>query len=213
MAENFNFKKIEKNILKTAHQHGFIDLIFGFLLLGMGFFPFFYESLPSPYKYFLWQLIVVFISLVSTFYVTKYIIQPRTGVVKPGPSIKSIRKKLFILVSIQLLIELILLILLFTGSGSGSKVSEMIFMLITGLLFIPTFAIMGFLMKFPRLYLIGLLIWLANFINALLYDSMDWVTRSLLSYGIIGAVIFLMGLALFIRFLKRYPLPKEERTQ
>lgn len=212
MAENLDLKKIEKNILKTAQKHGFIDMLFGFLFLGIGFFPFFYYSLPSPYKYFLWNVIVVFICLVSTLYVNKYVIQPRTGVVKPGSFQKSIRKKVFIVVSIQIVIQLTIIILLFTGSGYGAKVLDMIIMLIIGLFGVTTFAIMGYLMKFPRLYLIGLLIWLAYFINVLLYDSMNYGIRSLLTFGIIGGVIFLMGLTIFIRFLKKYPLPKEERT-
>ena len=212
MAKNIDIKKIEKNILKTAHQHGFFDIIIGFIVSGMGFSPFFRESLPSPYKYFLWPLIIVIIAEVLLFTIIKYVIQPRMGIAKPGPSIKSMRKKLFIVIIIQFTIQLIFIILLVTGSGPGIHVEGIMFILIIGLFIIPFFGIIGYLMKYPRLYLIGILIWLAIFINELLYDPLDYRIRWLVSFGIMGGIIFSIGLVIFIRFLKKYPLSKEEIT-
>lgn len=211
MAENIDLKKIEKNILKTAHQHGLYDMLIGFIVTGMAFGPFFRESLPSPYKYFLWPLILVIVADLLIIFIIKYVIQPRTGIAKPGPSIKSMRKKLIIVTSVQFVIHLIFIILLVTGSGPGIQVTGIMFMLIIGLFIIPLFAILGYLMKYPRLYLIGLLIWLAIFINELLYDAIDYRIRWLLSYGIMGGIIFLIGLIIFIQFLKKYPIPRGER--
>jgi len=210
MPENIDLKTIEKNILKTAHQHGFFDMLIGFVVTGMAFGPFFREGLPSPYKYFLWPLILVIIAELLLFIIIKFVIQPRTGIVKPGPSLKSMRKKLFIVISIQFVIQLIFIILLVIGNGSGIQVEGIMFILIIGLFIIPLFTILAYLMKYPRLYLIGMLIWLAVFINELLYDLIDYRIRWLLSYGIIGGIIFLIGLVIFIRFLKKYPLPKRE---
>ncbi|NVM37075.1 MAG: hypothetical protein HWN81_15870 [Candidatus Lokiarchaeota archaeon] len=210
MGENIDLRKIEKNILKMAHQHGFFDLLIGFMVMGMGFAPFFREGLPSPYKYFLWPLILIIITYILTFFIIKYVIQPRTGVAKPGPSLKSMKRKLFIVTFIQVAIHLIFVILLVIGIGSGIHIEGFMFMLIIGLFFLPIFAIIAYLMKYPRLYLIAILIWLAIFINELLYDPIDYRIRWLLSYGILGGIIFLMGLVIFIRFLKKYPLPKEE---
>jgi len=210
MAQNIDIKKIEKNILKTGHQHGFFDMLIGFMVMGMGFSPFFREGLPSPYRYFLWPLILVITAEVLLFTIIKYVIQPRTGIVKPGASIKSMRKKLFIVIIIQFTIQLSFIILLITGNGSGIQVEGIMFILIVGLFIIPLFGIIAYLMKYPRLYLIGVFIWLAIFINELLYDPIDYQIRWLLSYGIMGGIIFSMGLVIFIRFLKKYPLPKEE---
>jgi len=210
MAQNIDIKKIEKNILKTGHQHGFFDMLIGFVVMGMGFSPFFREGLPSPYRYFLWPLILVITAEVLLFTIIKYVIQPRTGIVKPGASIKSMRKKLFIVIIIQFTIQLSFIILLITGNGSGIQVEGIMFILIVGLFIIPLFGIIAYLMKYPRLYLIGVFIWLAIFINELLYDPIDYQIRWLLSYGIMGGIIFSMGLVIFIRFLKKYPLPKEE---
>ena len=210
MPENIDLKTIEKNILKTAHQHGFFDILIGFVITGMAFGPFFRESLPSPYKYFLWPLILVIVAEIILFIIIKYVIQPRTGIAKPGPSIKSMKKKLFIVISIQFVIQLIFIILLVIGNGSGIHVEGIMFILIIGLFLIPLFSIMAYLMKYPRLYLIGMLIWFAIFINELLYDPIDYRIRWLLSYGIMGSIIFIIGLVIFIGFLKKYPLPKEE---
>jgi hypothetical protein len=208
MTENVDLKKIEKNILKAGHQHGFYDMLIGFVVTGMAFGPVFRESLPAPYKYFLWPLILVIIADFILFIIVKYVIQPRTGIAKPGPSLKSLRKKLFIVILVQFIIQLTFLILLIIGSGPGIHVSGIVFILIVGLFIIPIFGIIAYLMKYPRLYLIGILIWLAIFINELLYDPVDYRIRWLLSYGIMGGIIFSIGLVIFIRFIKTHPLPK-----
>ncbi len=209
MTENVDLKKIEKNILKTGHQHGFFDMLIGFMVMGMAFGPFFRESLPSPYKYFLWPLILIIIAELLLFIILKYIIQPRTGIVKPGPSIKSMRRKLFIVISIQFVIQLIFIVILIIGNGSGMHVEGILFILIVGLFIIPIFGIIAYLMKYSRLYLIGMLIWLAILINELLYDPLAYEIRWLISYGIMGGIIFSIGLVIFIRFLKKYPLHRE----
>ncbi|MFX1390091.1 MAG: hypothetical protein ACFE9Z_08525 [Promethearchaeota archaeon] len=210
MTHNIDLKKIEKKILKTGHQHGLFDMVIGFIVLGMAFGPIFRESLPPPYNYFLWPLIVVIIAEIILLLIIKYVIQPRVGIAKPGPSLKSIRKKLLITILIQFVIQLTFFILLITGSGPGIQVEGLMFVLIIGLFFLPLFGILGYLMKFPRIYLIGLLIWLAIIINELLYDPIDYRIRWLLSYGVIGCIIFLIGLIIFIQFLKKYPKPKTE---
>jgi hypothetical protein len=210
LTENIDLKKIEKKILKTAHQHGLFDMMLGFIVLGMAFGPIFRESLPPPYNYFLWPLIVILIAEIPILIVLKYVIQPRIGIVKPGPSLKSMRNKLLIVTSIQVIMHLIFIIILAIGSGTGIHVEGIMFILIIGLFFIPIFAIIAYLMKYPRLYLIGMLIWLAIIINELLYDAIDYRIRWLLSYGIIGSVIFIGGLVIFIQFLKKHPKRKSE---
>ena len=210
MGETIDLKKIEKNILKMGHQHGFYDMMFGFIVGGMSLGPIFRESLPSPYRYFLWPLILVIIACLLIFIIFKYIIQPRIGIVKPGPSLKSTGKKLLIVMTVQFILHMTFIILIVIGNNPGIHIEGILFVLIIGLFFMPIFVIMAYLMKYPRLYLIGVFIWLAIFINELLYDSIDYRIRWLLSYGIMGGIIFLMGLIIFIRFLKKYPLPKEE---
>ncbi|MFW9968813.1 MAG: hypothetical protein ACFFDF_01350 [Candidatus Odinarchaeota archaeon] len=210
MANNIDLKEIEKKILKSAHQHGLFDMVLGFIITGMAFGPIFRESLPQPYNYFIWPLILIIITMIFMFITLKYVIQPRIGIVKPGPSIKSMRKKLFIVVLIQFVIQLTFFILLIIGNGSGIQVEGITFILIIGFFFIPFFAIIAYLLKFPRLYFIGMLIWLAIFINELLYGLFDYRIRWLLSYGIMGSIILFIGLAIFIRFLKKNPIPRGE---
>ncbi|MFX1378592.1 MAG: hypothetical protein ACFFA4_05825 [Promethearchaeota archaeon] len=210
MNKNIDLKTIEKNVLKTAHQHGLFDIILGFVVTGMSFGPIFREGLPTPYNYFLWPLIIVSIACVVPIFIIKYVIQPRTGIAKPGTSLKSIGKKLIVVISVQFVIQIIFLSLLVVGNGSGIQVQGIVFILIIGLFIIPICAIIAYLMKFSRLYFIGMLIWLAVLINDLLHAFMDYRIRWLLSYGIIGCIILIIGLVIFIRFLKKYPLPKEE---
>jgi len=210
MTENIDLKKIEKNILKAGHQNGFFEMMIGFIVAGMALGPTFREILPSPFRYFLWPLILVIIACLSIFIIFKYVIQPRTGIFKPGPSLKSTGKKLFLVTTVQFITHIIFIILLGIGNINGIHLEGILFILIIGLFFMPLFVILAFLLKYPRLYFIGMLIWLAIFINELLYDVIDSRIRWSISYGIPGAIIFFMGLVIFIRFLRRYPLPKKE---
>ncbi len=207
MTERINLKAIEKKILKTAHQHGFFDIVIGFIVTGMAFSPLFRESLPTPYNYFLWPLIIVIVADLSVIFVVKYVIQPRSGNIKPGSKLKSVRKKLIIVTFTQFTIHLIFIIILIIRNGSGIQVGGVTFILIVSLFIIPIFATIAYLMKYTRLYLIGMLIWSAIFINDLLHNLIDYRIRWLLTYGIIGSVILVMGLVIFIQFLKRYPMP------
>ncbi|MFX1418228.1 MAG: hypothetical protein ACFE9N_04820 [Promethearchaeota archaeon] len=209
MSKKIDLKLIEKNILKTA-QHGFFEIIIGFVVGGMAFGPIFRESLPSPYRYFLWPAILVFIACLAVLFVFKYVIQPRIGIVKLGPSLKSIRRKLIIVTSTQFIIQIIFIILLVVGNGPGIHVEGILFILIVGLFIMPLFATIAYLLKYPRSYLIGILIWFAIFLNELFHDLFDYRIRWLLSYGTVGGIIFIIGLAIFIQFLKKYPLSKEE---
>jgi len=210
MTEIIDLNNVEKNILKMGHQHGLYDMMIGFIVVGMAFGPIFRENLPSPYRYFLWPLILVVIACLLIFIIFKYIIQPRTGIFKPGPSLKSTGKKLLIVTTVQFIIHLIFIILFVIGNNPGIHIEGIPFVLIIGLFFIPLFVILAFLLKYPRLYFIGMLIWLTIFINELMYDVIDYRIRWPISYGIPGAIIFFIGLVIFIRFLRRYPLPKKE---
>ncbi len=213
MTEFVDLKKIEKDILKMGHQHGLFDMMIGFIVFGMGLGPIFRESLPSPYRYFLWPLILVIIACLLIFISVKYVIQPRVGIFKPGASLKSTGKKLLIVTTVQFITHIIFIILVGIGNITGIHLEGILFILIIGLFFMPLFVILAFLLKYPRLYFIGMLIWLAIFINELMYDAIDYRVRWPISYGIPGAIIFFMGLVFFIRFLRKYPLPKKEVTK
>ncbi|MFW9828438.1 MAG: hypothetical protein ACFFEY_12680 [Candidatus Thorarchaeota archaeon] len=211
MTQNIDLKDFINNILKTSHQHGFFDLMIGLIVFGMSFAPIFNESLPMPYNSFLWPLILVSLVSITIIISFKYVIQPRIGKLKPGSELKSIGKKILILVSIQLAVHITFLLMLSFGSGLGVHVEGISFILIISLFFIPLFFTLAYLMKFPRLYLIGMLIWIAIIINELLHASLDIGIRWILSYGIIGGIILLMGLIIFIKFLKKNPLSKSRR--
>ena len=214
MVEDIDLRAIQKKIIKTAHQHGFFDLSIGLVNFGMAFGPIFRESLPEPYCYFLWPLILICSVIIVVFIGMIYIIRPRMGYVKPGPSIKSAFYKLIIFFFIQFVFILIIFILPFTGIIPEVRVQGILFILIIAVVFImPPITIIAFFLKYPRMYAIGTLILVGVFINEILNRSIDYRIRWLLSYGITGFIILFMGIIVFVRFLKNYPLPREESIQ
>ena len=211
MTQDIDLRAIEKKILKSAHQHGLFDIIIGLVYTGMAFGPIFREALPEPYRYFLWPLILICIACIILFFLVIYVVKPRIGFVKPGPKLKSIGKKLLIITLAQFIFTLIIFLLPFFGITLGIRVEGITLMLIIGLVFIVfPFTTIAYLLKCPRMYLIGLLILTGIIINEILDRSIDYRIRYLISYGITGTVILFIGIVIFIRFLKRYPIPKKE---
>ena len=74
-----------------------------------------------------------------------------------------------------------------------------------GSLFVgPPMLVMAYMIDFPRGYYIAVLMALAVFLMIL--------TNQMIYSLVIGAIIILPGLVLFIRFLRKYPLPQGDQA-
>jgi hypothetical protein len=84
--------------------------------------------------------------------------------------------------------------------------------LIVGLLFFTLpLCFVAYFLQFNRLYVIAILTGISFFLDEIfalfvIPEPID----SLLAFGIISIIILSIGIVVFIRFLKKYPLPKEE---
>ena len=83
--------------------------------------------------------------------------------------------------------------------------------LITGLLFItvPLFFAAYFL-QHPRLYFIALVIGISFFLSDIFSILIPEPFDALLAFAITSSVVILMGILSLIKFIRKYPLSKEE---
>jgi uncharacterized membrane protein YjjB (DUF3815 family) len=76
-----------------------------------------------------------------------------------------------------------------------------------GIFIFAIFSLIGYANDYPRLYLYGFLFGLGYVVSTVLQDMtgnpLYW------PYALAGAIAALIGVILFIRFLRDYPLPQE----
>ena len=211
MSESIDLKALEKKAYRSVFNDGLWDLFIGLIILTMGLSNLFGIILNLPE---LWNIIIP--SLVGNiiaflvFYLgKKFITIPRIGFVKFGPKRKSKQLKLKRFLFIVLIANIILFILPFTGMLEYTQIEPLILSLILGIgMFTFPFCVIAYFLDFTRLYYYAFLAGLGLFLTRLLAPIVGTTLNTILTFGIIGGVIVVIGLYYFIRFLKKYPLSK-----
>ncbi|MFW9939518.1 MAG: hypothetical protein ACFFFT_00660 [Candidatus Thorarchaeota archaeon] len=207
MTENIDLKDLEKRAWRSTFQDGLWDIYMGLLFMGLGIYTIRQDNI------FIAMVILILWVFGSflVFYLGKRMITiPRMGFVKFGETRKSKKIKLSIFLSIMVLINIIFLFLrLF---GLNINLNSFITMLSIGILFITLpICIVAYFLEFERLYAIAIMGGLCFPISELLRPIVGFPLNSILSFCIIGCVIVIWGFFYFIRFLKEYPLPKDDQ--
>lgn len=209
MVANIDLKELEKKAYKSTFQDGLWDLYFGLLILGIGISPLFKQlGLPKPWYFFIIPIPAFFVLWAGK----KYVTIPRIGMVKFGQKRESTRKKLRIILAVVLALTTTVLFLTiakiiprldndYTGSIG------------IGVFFMIVFWIMAYYMDFSRLYYIAVLFAISIPLAEILYDYVGTPLDGLIAFGSTGAIISIIGLIFFIRFLQKYPKFEKEVTE
>ena len=207
ITENIDLKGIEKKAWRSTLEDGILDIYFGISVLGLGMGMTLSPVLPNPFN--------KFIGIGLFFFLTakKYITQPRLGKVKFGFKRKGRKLKTLIVLAINLIILLILFLIRFINPELSLEFPGYLDVLILGLLFItaPVFFAAYFL-QYPRFYFIGLLVGLSFFLSDLFSFFIPEPFDALSAFSIVSCTIIFIGLVSLIKFIRKYPLPKEELT-
>ncbi len=213
MSTGLNLKEIERKAFLSTYQDGLWDLYMGLIVMCMSIFIYHPASGYSPRNLIL--LLVVFVVAYGLFFAgKKYITVPRMGQVRFGAIRKRKARTLAIILGVFILLQVGLVGITTRGwanLGLGETLNNL---LPEGASTLPLVAAIGSLMvgismiviayfsDFLRGYYIAILMALAVFLMVYLNEPLYPI--------IIGGLILLPGLVLFIRFLKTYPLRKEE---
>ncbi len=211
MSEEMDLKSLEKKAYRSLFEDGLWDLFIGMIILSMGIST----SLGSLFNLSEVWIIIVPVAVLNTialliFYLgKKFITIPRIGFVKFGPKRKSKHHKLKIFLGAFFILNLVLLILPFTGLISSIQLEPLLISLLLGIGFFTfPFCVVAYFLDFSRLYyyafLNGIGLFLTHLLNPIIGAPMD----ALLTFGSFGVLIVVIGLYYFIHFLRKYPLSK-----
>ncbi len=209
MTENIDLKKLEKRAYRSTFQDGIWDIYIGMLIMVMGLYdldPIF--GLPDiPGKF----IIPLFFTVFAVIFLTvgkKRITVPRMGLVKFGPKRKAAKKKLMVFLISMFFLNIVLLIVPFTGLLNNLKIDAYFFALGVGLFIAVPFSVVAYFLDFRRLYIYAIIFLPSFLFIEFLYPFLGNYA-SLSVFLTIGGSIVAVGLRFLIKFLKNYRIPKE----
>jgi len=211
MDEHIDIKEMEKKAWISTFQDGLWDIYFGLLIMGIGFswlggFFGLPETLDVLLTLFSWDIGVLLVFFVGK----KYVTRPRMGFVKFGQIRKKRNKILGLFIGLMVVFTLITFIFTLLGAFQLQLPGFMV-MLLIGLLFITLpFSIVAYFLQLKRLYIYALLGGFGLFTSELLVPIIGAPYHDIITFGGIGLVITITGLTIFLKFLQKYPLKKEE---
>ncbi len=215
MSSQLDLKEIERKAFRFTYQDGLLDMHYGLIVVCMSIFIYRPATGYSPMNIILSTLLI---SLSSSLFWAgkKYITLPRMGQVRFGAVRKQKKRTLAIILGLFVLVQVGLVGLTSLGwlnpdvsSKLNNYINErsstlLVVAAIASLIVGTSMIVSTFFSDFPRGYYISILMALAVFLMIYLNQP---------GYPIlIGGLIILPGLALFIRFLKTYPLQKKETS-
>ncbi|MFH1523411.1 MAG: hypothetical protein ABIF04_00430 [Chloroflexota bacterium] len=208
-----NLKELERKAFRSTYQDGLRDLYYGLIVICVSIFVYRPASGYSPLN------IVLAMSAMGVAYALfwagkKFITLPRMGQVQFGTRRKKRKLTLVIVLGVVVLIQIVFLVfqlLAWANPELGAKLNGFIqernimdlAVASIGALFVgPSMVLVAYFTDFPRGYYIATLFSLAVFLMIYLNQPIYPI--------IIGVLISLPGLVLFVRFLQKYPLLREE---
>ena len=213
MSQEIDLKQIELKAFRSTHQDGLWDIFFGLVVVFMAI------NLYRPATgYSGWNIIIFLVGYGVANLIfwlgKKFITLPRMGQVKFGPIRKKRGLHLAIALGVIVLINIGLVMLTALGWANPEQAAslntflsergwmDIAVALIGSMLVGTSMILMAFFNDFPRGYYIASMASLAVFL-------MIWLNQPIFPI-ILGGLIVLPGVVLFIRFLSKYPLPKQE---
>jgi hypothetical protein len=183
---------LELKAWRSTHEDGFLDMVLGGMLL-VGCL----RDITGQPAVTLLMLVLPALFILGKHFVTV----PRIGLVHFSPRRQARRRRLMLVIAGTLVTTTALYVLLASGTLTGAQAGAgTLDFVMAGMLF-AVFAAIAHLLDLPRLYLAA-----AVFAGTALVRS---YTDSPLVHLVAGLVIFLPGLVLCLRFLWRYPRPRE----
>ncbi len=199
-----DLKLIEKNAWLASFQDGLLDLILGAVLTIVGISGYF-DSINIQIDLF---TPLLFIAIIGTVFVVKRnVVLPRAGKAK----FKKPRYiAMIIMVSIQailLLTQFILFAVAYNQKGSTAQLlSSSMMWLVYCVLF---FGIPALIIGLPRLFVYGIMYGIAFSFNEIMAKAIGIGSYHYLIFVIFGLIMVIIGIIVFIRFLKMNPYPSE----
>jgi len=211
MSQNISLKELERKAWRSVFQDGLWDIYLGLLLLAMAIWALlsdvgFSESLGMAI--FIGLEVLAMLVLWAG---KKIITVPRMGRVKFGPKRKAKLNWVRVVLFISVLMGAgVFLAALAMRSNRPEWLNAAFFFPAAWMVnTMVVFSLGAYFLDFNRLYLIGVMYALPVPLDIMFRKLAD-IDLSFIAFGIPAAVILIVGLVVFVRFLRDYPIPAEE---
>jgi hypothetical protein len=213
MTNQLNLKELERKAFRSTYQDGLWDMYMGLIVVWMALFIFRPEGGYQGWNI-VWMVLAFTFSYVLFWAGKRYITLPRMGQVTFGPLRKKKAATLAFVLGALVAVQAVVVLLSVAGWKNpefGAKLSaflggesmERVLVAAIGSLFVgPSMIVIAYFNDFMRGYYIAVLMAAAVFLMILLNQPIYPV--------VIGAFIIVPGIVLFVRFLGKYPLHREE---
>jgi len=206
-----NQKEIQRRTKRLAtFEDGLWDMLTGAVFFMLGIFPITRQFLGPGLNLVLF-LVVMLVLIGLQLLARRIYSEPRLGVVKMRWSLSKT-----ILVTVTFLLVVFSLIITFfflpkstparnPFTGMPGWLSKFGVDLAAAMIVMAVYNIMGFLFRVPRLFLYGWMLGLGSLSSAI-WPTWFGITVNL-PLALAALIIFLTGVVLFIRFIRKYSLP------
>jgi hypothetical protein len=211
MSENINLKELERKAFRSTFQDGLWDMFLGFLLLNMGGGTLLGGSEMSILGSMVVLTLFAGLVLVGFWAGKKFITTPRLGSVEFGAHRKTKLQKVRLVLFVSVLLGVLMAVW-----GVGASVGGLPYVI--GRVPLPAyvwagqcvvvFGLAAYFMDVTRFYLYGVLYALPFPLGIVLAEntSLSGSVSMALTFGLSGGTMVLVGLVLFYRFVRQYPV-------
>ncbi len=207
MEQQIDLKQLERKVWISFFEDGIWDIYLGILLLAMAIGAFL-SDIRAPET----TLIVIYACLVCLAFLflwlgKHFITIPRIGRVNFGPNGKARKKKTSVIFAISVLIGLAVFILvsrIVQVPWLSGLPMDVVFPAIWVGNMLIVFGLAAYFLRFHRLYLIGVMFAVGVPLDIVLRE-LTHLDLSFVAFGAPALVILIMGIIVFVRFLRKYP--------
>jgi hypothetical protein len=192
-----SLKKIERRAYRSTFEDGIYDIQFGLIFLILAWIP---TLEVIGISRFIGYALLIISPILLPWLGKRYITIPRMGAVEFGQKRKS-KRRLVLSIGAAVIILTLPVLIMIIGKGVPGRLGWPLIAVFAA----PALVIAACLMEFPRLYLYAALLFAAVVESEALLDYVGESSTGLISFGIPGAIIFVLGLTLLFRFMKKYP--------
>ncbi len=209
MSERISLKETERQAFRATFRDGLWDVLLGCIMLQFAIAPLLSTRLGDFWSSAVWLPFFLLVYLVILL-LRKYVVKPRLGTVKFGPA-RTRRLMHFSLV--MLVVNILALALGIVAALNPTLVGSMA-PIALGVMILAGLSLMAYFLDYPILYVYGVLLALAPPVG-------EWLWRNKLvahhgfpvTFGILAALMILIGLVKFVALLRRYPLPATDEPE
>lgn len=204
MTAGISLKEAERKVFTSTFQDGLTDILIGSFFLTFAIAPFLSSTMGD-----FWA-VAVFVPFWAVLWIAgrvirHRVIRPRTGYVSFGAARKARLRKF---TTLMLIANIILFILGAVAAFNVEAMPGRVISVVFGFMLLAGFSVAAYFLDFRRLFVYGLLVGFSPLIGEWLFEKGIASHHGFpIVFGIAAAVMILCGLFLFVRLLRRSPLP------